>query len=476
MTKTKGKIYLDYAATTPVDEKVFQAMRPYFGAKFGNPGSLHSFGQEAIGAVDLSREIIAKAIGAEFREIVFTGSATEANNLALCGVLEGYRLKVLGYRDGEFNNGLIPNTYKLKPRLIISAVEHESVLETARVLEKEGVEIIIIPVNKNGIVDLVKLKEALNEQTVLVSIMYANNEVGTIQPLSEIISIINDFRKRKHEALNSKSETNSNVQNLKYRKTSGLEFGNSLFPFFHTDAVQALQFLDCNVNNLGVDLMTISAHKIYGPKGVGALYIKNNNLGNPFISAIVSGGGQEFGLRSGTENVPNIVGFGKAVELAEKNREKEARRILELKRRLWSGIKKICLKAEVNGKSPAFAYQLRQGKQMANSKAQITKNGTPDDWRLASCCLPNILNVYFPDYKAEEIMVGLDLAGVAVSSGSACSSRAAKASHVVAALGYSEERARRSVRFSLGRPTTIKEIDATIKIFKNLIRRERNNT
>ncbi|MFA6354673.1 MAG: cysteine desulfurase family protein [Candidatus Paceibacterota bacterium] len=421
------RIFLDYAATTPVDEKVFQAMRPYFGAKFGNPGSLHSFGQEAIGAVDLSREIIAKAIGAEFREVVFTGSATEANNLVLRGLVSGIKYHVSG---------------DWKPRLIISAVEHESVLETVRALEKKGVEVIIIPVNKNGIVDLKKLKEILNERTVFVSIMYANNEIGTIQPIVEISRIIGDFREE------------LGIRNKESVGNSKFQIHNSLFPFFHTDAVQALQFLDCNVNNLGVDLMTISAHKIYGPKGVGALYIKNNNLGNPFISAIVSGGGQEFGLRSGTENVPNIVGFGKVVELVEKNREKEVRRILELKKRLWSGIKKIYSKAEING------VPTRMTRKNAND-TKIKNFGQ----------LPNILNVYFPDYKAEEVMIGFDLAGVAVSSGSACSSRAAKVSHVITALGYSEERARRSIRFSLGWPTTKKEIDTTIKIFKNLISR-----
>lgn len=435
------RIFLDYAATTPVDEKVFRAMKPYFSAKFGNPGSLHSFGQEAIGAVDLSREIITKAIGANFREIVFTGSATEANNLALRGVLNCCKSQIANRKSissSQFTHS--------KPRLIISAVEHESVLETARALEKEGIEVIILPVNKSGIVDLKKLKAALNERTVLVSIMYANNEIGTIQPLSEIISIVKDFR----------------MQIANRKSLIDLSPKNSLWPFFHTDAVQALQFLDCNVNNLGVDLMTISAHKIYGPKGVGALYIKNNSLGNPFISAIVSGGGQEFGLRSGTENVPNIVGFGKAVELVVGEREKSAKQILEFKNHLWNGIRKIYSLSQIN------ADCTQKDTEIIRRRSAFSQRD--------SAVLPNILNVYFPDYKAEEIMVGLDLAGVAVSSGSACSSRAAKASHVVAALGYSEERARRSVRFSLGRPTTIKEIDATIKIFKNLIRRERNNT
>lgn len=375
------RIYLDYAATTPVDKEVLARMEPHFYLKYGNPGSIHSFGQEAIAAVDLSREIIFHAIGADFREIIFTGSATEANNLALRGTLK------------TFQNSIVKN-----PRLIVSRIEHESVLETARVLENEGVDVIYLPVSKDGFVNIEDFKNVLNEQTILVSVMYANNEIGTIQPIQEISKIIADFKKE--------------------HKTA--------YPFFHTDAVQAFQYFNCNPNDLGVDLMTLSAHKIYGPKGIGALYVRNIDKLKP----IITGGGQEFGLRSGTENVPSIVGFGKAVELVTRLREKESERITELKNYFWTEIKKVFSKSELNGGGPK---------------------------------LPNILNIYFPGEKAEDLLIKLDMAGIAVSSGPACSSRALKPSHVLEAMGFGEERIKSSLRFSFGKFINKKEINEAIK-------------
>src|SRR3989338_6994102 len=238
-------IYLDYAASTPIDPRVVAAMSPYFTEIFANPNSLHRFGQEASRAVFVSRQTIARSLGADYKEIIFTGSATEANNLALRGSIKRI-----------MNNAMPAGRQELrikKPRIKTTAIEHESVLETCRDLEKEGVEVIYIPVNKEGIVDLKKLKSALNDRTVLVSVMYANNEIGTIQPIDKISEIIRNFRE-------------SRIRNQEY----------SLFPLFHTDAVQAFQYLDCSVENLGVDLMTLSAHKIYGPKGIGALFIRNS--------------------------------------------------------------------------------------------------------------------------------------------------------------------------------------------------------
>lgn len=477
MVKKDQKIYLDYAATTPIDKKVFTAMKPYFEAKFGNPGSLHSFGQEAMAAVDRAREGIAKAIGADFREINFTGSATEANNLALRGVLEFWkntlqnqlsarssderqlasstrRSHTMGTKLDESAGAFSDQFSKISlPRILISSIEHDSVLETARDLESpirnsspksssgahfrageisNGVEVVYLPVDKNGIVNLKKLKEELNDRTILVSIMQANNETGAVQPIEKILEIIRNFR----EELRIKNNELDQKQS---------------YPLFHTDAVQAFQFLDCDVRgggviSNGVDLMTLSAHKIYGPKGTGVLFIRNDgNVGSNretrLLEPMVTGGGQEFGMRSGTENVPAIVGFYEAMKLIGVNKEKEAQRIRGLKKKLWNGILKIYPSAKING--------------------------VEDEEK----ALPNILNVYFPDYLAEEIMVGLDLNGVAVSSGSACSSRSAKTSHVLRAMGYDEERSKRSVRFSLGRPTSEEEIRDILKILKEVLGR-----
>jgi len=433
------RIYLDYAASSPVATEVEAVMRSYFLNKFGNAGSLHSFGQEAIAALDESRETIANAVGANFREIIFTGSATEANNLALRGALKGFRVSGLG---SSVKKSLNPSGYTLTPRIIVSAIEHESILETARDLEKEGAEIIYLPVSKKGIINLKKLKEFLNERTILVSVMYANNEIGTIQPISEIAKIISDFRKQM---------TNNKEQIAKNKSIRHKPLAINHWPLLHTDAVQAFQFLDCDVKKLGVDLMTLSGHKIYGPKGVGALYIANRVLGlgsnvkkslNPSdytLTPIITGGGQEFGLRSGTENIPLIVGFAEAVELATNNRAKEAKRIGALRDYLWKGIKNMCPKAERNGDTKKV--------------------------------LPNFLNVYFPDYNAADLLVRLDLAGIAVSAGSACSARSSEPSYVIEALGLKGKRSSRSIRITLGRQTSRRDIDTALKIIKNITKR-----
>jgi len=387
------KIYLDYAATTPVDPAVLRAMEPYFTERFGNPGSVHSFGQEAITAVDRSREAIAAALGTGFRNIIFTSGATEANNLAIRGALPIAREHSKNFE---------------RPRIIVSAIEHESVIETARAVMRMGAEVVHVPVSPDGIVDEKKIKEALNERTVLVSIMYANNEIGSVQPIAAIAKMVREFR-----ASLGKS-------------------AHAVYPLLHTDAAQALQFLDCNVERLGVDLMTLSAHKVYGPKGVGALYVRDVKM----LWSTARGGGQEFGLRSGTENVPAIVGFAKALELALAAREKESVRLAALRDGLWENIKKAFPKAE--------------------------KNGEPG--------LPNILNVYFPGHAAQDLLTKFDLAGLAASSGSACNSRAIEPSYVIEALGYSKERAASSIRFSLGRPTTPTETEEAVGIIETFLR------
>ncbi len=387
------RIYLDYAATTPVDRMVLRAMQPYFQKRFGNAGSLHSFGQEAVAALDAARGTVAHAIGASFREIIFTGSATEANNLAIRGVVSG--------------SGIA------RPKIIVSSIEHESVLETAKTLERShGAEVVYLPVDQQGVVDLERLRTALDERTVLISILYANNEIGTVQPITEIIKLMGDFY--------------SKVQRR---------------PLFHTDASQAFQFFDCDVRSLGVDLMTLSSHKIYGPKGAGALYAR----GQKSLEPLIMGGGQEFGFRSGTENIPAIVGFAEAMRIAVVMRKKETRRIGELRDYLWRGIKRIYPRAKVNGVDREF----------------------PDDRRI----LPNMVNVYFSGHKAQDLLTELDLRGLAVSSGSACRARATEPSYVIEALGFSRARAESSVRFSLGRPTRRGDISGALEILKRELRR-----
>ncbi|MDP2696121.1 MAG: cysteine desulfurase family protein [bacterium] len=388
-----SRIYLDYAASTPVDPLVEKAMRPYFGKIFGNAGALHQFGQEAAAAVFEARNGVASAVGASYRDIIFTGSATEANNLALRGVVKAANIK--------------------KPRIIVSNIEHESILETCNDLEQGGVEVVYLSVTKEGIVDVAELKNLLNNRTILVSVMYANNEIGAIQPIAQISKIIRDFR-------------DSNQLEPKAKIA---------YPLFHADAVQGIQYLDCDVKKLGVDLMTLSGHKIYGPKGIGCLYAPF--VGNCYpLSPIITGGGQQNGIHSGTENVPYIVAFAKAVELTEKIREKEFKRVVALREHLWKGIKKIMPSVLLNG----------------SSKHR----------------LPNNLNIYFPKDSAQDLLIKLDLAGVAVSSGSACKAHLATTSYVLKALGLPDRRCSGSLRLSLGRQTTRQEINRVLDIFKEL--------
>jgi cysteine desulfurase len=392
------RIYFDHAASTPVDPRVLRAMRPYFSREFGNPGSLHSFGQKAIAAVDAARESVGKLIGVkQFREIIFTSGATEANNLALLGTVEFYKAH---HPD-------------VRPRIVISSIEHESIMETARALEMSGVEVIRLPVNKEGVIDIVALKESLNERTVLVSVMHVNNEVGTIQPLREIKFMIDEFR------------------------------NGAVYPLLHTDAAQSFLYLYCDVALLGVDMMTLSAHKMHGPKGVGALYVRRDEKifsergGFPLV-AQMSGGGQEFGMRSGTENVPGIVGLAKAAELAAATRGKTSTRVTALRDELWRRIKAAVSGAEINGP-------------VGDAKA------------------PHLLNIYFPGHNAQDLLTRFDRAGLAASSGSACRSRAVESSYVIEAMGYDKTRANSSIRFSLGKETTKRDVAAAAKIINKAL-------
>ncbi len=424
------KIYLDYAATTPVDPRVLRFMRPYFADKFGNPGSVHGAGQEAIAAVDLARERVADSLGAEFRQIIFTSSATEANNLVLRGAVKKFRK--------EFPDR--------RPKLVVSAIEHESVLETARDLEREGVELAVLPVDKKGIVKIGKLQELLDERTALVSVMYANNEIGTIEPVQEIGKIIADFRKSVRDVKDAQNGKSQRAERSTERSGST---PSTPYPLFHTDAVQAFQYLDCRPEALGADALTISSHKVYGPKGAAALYVKNvgtfkrsNERSDSTLQPIITGGGQEFGLRSGTENVPAIAGFGLAAEIAGKDRAAEAARVSGLRNKFWRELKKMNNQIRLNGVDIIAEPGLR---------------------------LANNLNIWLPGRPAEETLARLDLAGIRVSAGSACASRAQRASETLKALGYPEKRIKESFRISLGRPTGTRELHQALKIIRKYI-------
>jgi len=382
------QIYLDYAATTPVDKEVLKAMTPYLKKDFGNPSSLHRFGQKTRSAIDEARKKVAKFLNCSESEIIFTGSATEANNLAIFGVVRALKKK------------------EIKPHIITTKIEHHAVLHPFEELKKEGVEVSFIAPNKEGIVEIDDIQKAIKENTVFISIMYANNEIGTIQPIQKIGKLIARLNKnRKHKI------------------------------YFHTDAVQAVNYLDCNVKELGVDLLTLSAHKIYGPKGVGALFVKQ---GTP-IEPIIYGGGHEFGLRSGTENVAGIVGLGKAIELVEKHKN-DIKRIKKLQDKIIEEVLKI-----------------------PNTRL----NGSREKR------LPNNVNISISGVEGESLVIALDQYGIAVSTGSACSSKDLKPSHVLLAIGLSPKEAHGSLRITLGRFTTEEEVDYFLKILPKVVKRLR---
>jgi cysteine desulfurase len=372
------RIYLDYAATTPTHPEVVQAMLPYFSDFFGNPSSIYSYGQESREAVENARTSVARLIGAKDEEIVFTGGGTEADN---------YALKGTAYAQEKRGN-----------HIITTAIEHHAVLETCAFLEKRGFTVTYLPVDKYGLIDPESVKKALTPKTILVSVMHANNEVGTIQPLEEIGKITRE---------------------------AGV--------YFHTDAVQTAGHIPLEVNKLGVDLLSMSAHKLYGPKGVGALYIRKGVMLTPFIH----GGGQEKGRRSGTENVPGIVGFGKAAELALPEIDAEAVRLKALRDKLIEGILKLIPETHLNG------HPVKR--------------------------LPNNANISVDYIEGESMLLNLDLQGICASTGSACSSSSLEPSHVLLALGLRHEQAHGSLRFTLGKWTTEADIDRVFEVLPKII-------
>ena len=375
------RIYLDYAATTPVDPEVVRAMTPHWSEHFGNPSSIYSYGQEARGAIEDAREKVAELIGASPDEIVFTSGGTEADNFALKGT-------AFASKSGN--------------HIITSAVEHHAVHETCSFLERHGFEVTYLPVDGYGLVDADDLAKAITKETILVSVMHANNEVGTMQPIAALAAIARE---------------------------AGV--------YFHTDAVQTVGHVPTDVGELGVDMLSISAHKLYGPKGVGALYVKKGTRLVPFMH----GGGQERNRRGGTENVPGIAGFGKAAEIAAKEAPEEAERLTVFRRRLIEGIL-----------------------------------GTIDDSRLnghADQRLPNNVNISIDYVEGESMLLNLDLEGVCASTGSACSSASLEASHVLLAMGLAHEQAHASLRFTMGKWTEAEHVDRVLEVLPPIVARLR---
>ncbi|MFC1981141.1 cysteine desulfurase NifS [Chloroflexota bacterium] len=366
------KVYLDYAATTPTRPEVIRAMLPYFGEIFGNPSSIHVCGQQSKGAVEEARAILADLISARDEEIVYTSGGTEADNAAIKGV---------AYANEEKGN-----------HIVTSSIEHHAVLETCKYLESRGFSVTYLPVDEYGLVDSSDVKKAITDKTILISVMHANNEIGTIQPITEIGKIARE---------------------------AGI--------YFHTDAVQTVGRIPVDVDKLGVDLLSMSAHKLYGPKGIGALYIRRGTRLIPFMH----GGEQERGRRASTENSPGIVGFGCAAELAQQEIGEEAERLTDLRDKLIKGILE----------------------QIDHSRL----NGHPQKR------LPNNVNVSINFVEGESMCLNLDLDGICASTGSACSSGSVEPSHVLLALKLPPEQAHGSLRFTLGKWTIADDIDRVLE-------------
>ncbi|MDO8241108.1 MAG: cysteine desulfurase family protein [Candidatus Moranbacteria bacterium] len=393
------RIYLDYAATTPADKEVLKEMLPYFSENFGNAMSIHSFGQDALQAVDSARGKIATFFGAVPSEIIFTSGATESNNITIKGVLKSY------YSKAE--------NAKIKPHIITTAFEHHCVLDSCKTVEKEGLaEVSYIKPDKDGLIKVSDIAKAIKSNTILISVMYVNNEIGTVQPIEKIGKLVKKLNATKKE--------------------------NEFKLLFHTDATQAVNYFDCNVAKLSVDLLSMSAHKIYGPKGVGMLYVKKGTT----IKKIQDGGDQEYKMRAGTHNVPGIVGFGKAIEqIANRKTQNVNRKVLELRDYLIAKVSKEIPKAVLNG-------------------SKILRS-------------PNNANFSFADVEGEGLLLSLDMEGIACSTGSACSSGALSPSHVLLSIGLKAEQAHGSLRFTLGKYTTKQEIDAAVKKLKTIVERLR---
>ncbi|MCK4953083.1 cysteine desulfurase [Candidatus Bathyarchaeota archaeon] len=375
------RVYVDYAATTPLDPSVLEAMKPYFTVVYGNASSINTFGLEAKRALEDARNTIAGSMNAKPNELIFTGSATEASNLALKGV---------AFKEG-----------KRKMHLAISTIEHHCVLNSAEWLRKQGFKVVHLPVDRFGLLDIGELENALRRGVSIVSIIHANNEIGTIQPIKEIGKLCHEYN-----------------------------------AYFHTDAAQSFGKIPIDVEKMNIDLMTVNAHKIYGPKGVGALYIRKEIE----IEPLLHGGNHEFGLRSSTENVPGIMGFAKAVELRKKEMNLEAQKLTKFKDHLIKGVLEI-----------EHAYL----------------NGHPTK------SLSNIVNFRFSYIEGESLILLLNEEGIAASTGSACSSTSLEPSHVLLALGLKPEEVHGSLRLSFGKYTTEENIDYILEVLPHSVEKLR---
>ncbi|MQG22951.1 MAG: cysteine desulfurase [SAR202 cluster bacterium] len=382
-------IYMDHGATTPMRSEVLEAMMPYFTESFGNPSSIYTLAQETRNAVEDSRRFVANSIGSRASEICFTSGGTEADNAAIKGV--AMSMKNLGNH------------------IITTSIEHHAVLHTCHQMEQFGFDVTYIPVDDKGFVSAKDVLDAITDKTILISVMLANNEIGTIQPIKEIAKKIREYSDKSGKTI-----------------------------VFHTDAVQAVGHLPVDVKDLGVDMLSISGHKFYGPRGVGALYIKR---GTPFEPLII-GGGQERQRRSGTENVPGIVGLSKALELSVKEMELESSRQIKIRNHIFDYLKKNMDDILINGD-------------------QINR-------------LPNNVNVSFPGIEGESILLALDLGGVSASSGSACSAASIEPSHVLLAIGRSAEQARGTIRITIGRTTTDEDVQYMLNLLPNIVNKLKN--
>jgi len=377
------KVYMDYAAGMPLDPRVFKAMKPYFTENYGNPSSAHSFGANAKNALMKSRERVACLVGAEKpEEVIFTSGGTESNNLAIKGV---------AYRNKEKGNHIITTT-----------IEHMSVINICKHLQKQGFEISYLPVGKEGMVDPERVKDEIHDKTVMISVMYANGEIGTIQSIEEIGRIAHESQ-----------------------------------VYFHVDAVAAAGKIPINVDGEHIDLLSVSSNDMYGPKGVGALYIRKGTR----IQPVIQGGGQERGVRSGTENIPGIVGMGRAAEIAKEEMAAEGKRLSQLRDKLIMGVLETIERSYLNG--------------------HPTER------------LPNNANLRFSYIEGESLILGLDMLGIQVSSGSACTSKTLEPSHVLLAIGLAHEEAHGSLVFTMGKQNSEEDVDYVLETLPGVVKRLR---